>query len=123
MVGTLEDALARKGARLQLGTPSVEAETNDEPPVRGYDARVFCKAVRIDLPFVNVRSFARVAELLRDLANDFEAASKERLPPPTHPDYHRERRLILLDMSMRADTVRRQLRELHGNLNKNGTLK
>jgi hypothetical protein len=113
MVGTL--------ARLQLGAPSSEQTPDDEPPLRAHDAELVQKSVRIDIPFANLRSLGQIAELLRTLAEDFDAAHREILPPTNHPDFHRQRRLILLDMAMRTNAIRGRLRALHPDRNKNGT--
>jgi hypothetical protein len=104
MAGTL--------ARLQLGAPSSEQTLDDEPPLRAYDAEIVQKSVRIDIPFANLRSLGQVAELLRTLAEDFDAAQREPLPPTNHHDYHRQRRLILLEMAMRTNAIRGRLRAL-----------
>jgi hypothetical protein len=99
-------------ARLQLGAPSSEQIPNDEPPLRAYDAELVQKSVTIDIPFTNLRSLGQIAELLRTLAEDFDAAQREVLPPTNHPDYHRQRRLILLDMAMKTNAIRGRLRAL-----------
>src|SRR5262245_35681409 len=103
MVGTV--------ARLHLGAPSSEQKSDDEPPLRAYDAEIVQKSVSIDIPFASLRNLGQVAELLRTLAEDFDAAQREVLPT-NHPDYHRQRRSILLDMAVRTTAVRGRLRAL-----------
>src|SRR5262245_49591315 len=97
-------------ARVQLGAPS-EQIPDDEPPLRAHDAEIVQKSVRIDIPFASLRSLGQVAELLRTLAEDFDAAHREVLPTD-HPDYHRQRRAILLDMAMRTNAIKGRLRAL-----------
>jgi hypothetical protein len=103
MVGTL--------ARLQLGAPSSQQTSDDEPPLRAHDAEIMQKSVRIDIPFASLRSLGQVAEILRMLAEDFDTAHREILPT-NHPDYHRQRRSILLDMAVRTNAIRGRLRAL-----------
>jgi hypothetical protein len=98
-------------SRLRLALPD-ETNGHQEPPLTEHDARLVHESVRIDIPLVDRIRLRQVAELLRDLAGDLEAASREKLPPADHPDFHRQRRLILWELARRTDAIRRRLRAL-----------
>src|SRR5262245_27860488 len=98
-------------SRLRLALPD-ESNFYREPPLTEHDARLVHESVRIDIPLVDPIRLRQVAELLRNLAGDLEAASTEKLPPADHPDFHRQRRLILWELARRTDAIRRRIRAI-----------
>ena len=96
--------------RLRLTIPA-ETSAHAEPPLTEHDARLADNSIQIEIPITDRQRLRHVAELLRDLAGDLEAASRKPLPPVDHPDFHRQRRLVLWDIALRTDSIRRRLRE------------
>ena len=85
----------------------------DEPGLSAFDKDVIGRAsVRIDIPFtINPFKFRQVADMLRGLAGDFDFLSRE-LPPASDEDYARRRRVLLVDLHMRARIVAKRIAAL-----------
>lgn len=103
-------ASAGRFPRLRLTVPA-DASAHAEPPLTEHDARLVHSSIRLDIPITDRQRLRQIADLLRDLASDLEAASRQPLPPVDHPDFHRQRRLVLWDLALKTDSVRRRLHE------------
>ena len=106
MMGSDKDRLA-EGI---MGRKVVKLPTPEEPGLTDYDRDVIGRAsVRIDIPFcINPFRFRQIADLLRGLAADLDFLSRE-LPPVTDKEYDRRRRVLLVDLGMRARVVAKRI--------------
>jgi len=117
MVATNEAELERRG---MLKRPNLRVV--EELPLNALDRDVIGRAIRIEIPFTDLYKLRRIAELLAGLAEDIAFQSRRTDHPPLDSkDYRAWRRSTLFFLKHRSLHINREIRDLHGKHNKNGT--
>ena len=100
MVGTVEEALAKKASEIEFGG------------LTEYDKERLGAAIRLEIPFTDEFKLQQIADMLRGLAADIDHISRNASLPLAS-------RLML--MKSHAQQMNRRIRKLHGKYNPNGT--